>query len=134
LIIKLFSIFLLNIIQIFKNPVFSSEKISKNRSVHPRLHKNKEGLELCIGCTLCAIHCPLEIIVVRTAKNPENNPVSCGEAYARTFQIDGERCINCGYCEEACLPGAIKNDGTRGQAVENREKFFWTKQYLFAPE
>lgn len=134
MIIKSFFIFLANIIHLFRAPVSLSAEDSALEPERPQLQKNDAGLEVCIGCALCAAYCPLEIITVRAAENSEDNSISDSEAYARIFQIEGERCINCGYCEEACLPEAIIVTGANSQAVEDRGKLRWKKTHLLDRE
>jgi len=47
----------------------------------------------CIGCTLCAQHCPAEAI--------ENKPYE-------KHQIDTDKCIRCGTCKSVCPADAIR--------------------------
>ena len=55
------------------------------------LNRDEEGLERCVGCSLCSINCPVGCIHVVAAENDPENPVS----------------IYCGYCEEACPVDAV---------------------------
>ncbi len=96
----------------------------------PRLQLNEEGRELCVGCGLCSFNCPVNIIRVRAAKNPEDKPVSEGKAYARSFSINIGRCINCGYCEEACLRAAIKLSEAVTESIDSPENLVWRKNQL----
>ena len=68
-------------------------------------HEN--GLEKCVGCSLCAAACPADCIRVVAAENTPENRVSAGERYARIYEINISRCIFCGYCELACPFDAI---------------------------
>jgi NADH-quinone oxidoreductase subunit F len=46
----------------------------------------------CIGCTVCAQHCPTEAIAMRPYERHE---------------IDDEKCIKCGICKGACSENAV---------------------------
>jgi NADH-quinone oxidoreductase subunit I len=78
------------------------------RPVYPRfrgrhqLHRHENGLEKCVGCSLCAAACPSDCIRVVPAENTPDNRVSAGERHARIYEINMARCIFCGYCELAC--------------------------------
>ena len=52
------------------------------------LNRDDEGLEKCIGCSLCSINCPVNCIHVVSAENDPNNPVSKGERYAEVYEIN----------------------------------------------
>lgn len=71
------------------------------------LTRHPNGLEKCIGCSLCAAICPAYAIYVEAAENDPHHPVSAGERYAEVYEINMLRCIFCGLCEEACPTGAV---------------------------
>jgi NADH-quinone oxidoreductase subunit I len=71
------------------------------------LLRHPNGLEKCIGCSLCAAACPSYCIYVEAAENDPDNPHAPGERYAKIYEINMLRCIFCGMCEEACPTGAI---------------------------
>lgn len=79
----------------------------------PRFHgkhvltRHPNGLEKCIGCSLCAAICPAYAIYVEAEENDLEHPVSAGERYAKVYEINMLRCIFCGLCEEACPTGAV---------------------------
>ena len=60
------------------------------------LNRDEDGLERCIGCSLCSINCPVGCIHVVSAENDPENPVSKGERYAEVYEINLLRCIYCG--------------------------------------
>src|SRR5207344_2249086 len=92
--------------QIFRKPITQQYPEFK-RAVYPRfrgrhmLHRHENGLEKCVGCSLCAAACPSDCIRVVAAENTADNRVSAGERYARIYEINLSRCIFCGYCELA---------------------------------
>ena len=49
------------------------------------LNRDEDGLEKCIGCSLCSINCPVGCIHVVSAENDPENPVSKGERYAEVY-------------------------------------------------
>ena len=71
------------------------------------LNRDENGLERCIGCSLCSINCPVGCIHVVSAENTPVNRVSAGERFAEVYEINLLRCIYCGYCEEACPVDAV---------------------------
>ena len=71
------------------------------------LTRHENGLEKCIGCSLCASVCPADAIYVEAAMNTEENRVSPGERYASYYEINWLRCIFCGLCVEACPTEAL---------------------------
>ena len=119
--------------QVFKKPItqqypeYKRPEYPRFRGRH-RLWRHENGLEKCVGCSLCAAACPADCIRVVAAENR----VSAGERYARIYEINMSRCIFCGYCELACPFDAI----TMGHDYElsdfERSDLIFTKEMLLA--
>lgn len=116
-----------------KTTVFYPEE---KRPSYPRtrwrhvLTRYDNGLERCIGCSLCAGACPAKCIFVEAAENTDEQRFSPGERYAVRYEINMLRCIFCGYCQDACPTGAIVLRTDFELADYHREDFLYTKQML----
>ena len=116
-----------------KVTVFYPEEI---REQYPRtrwrhfLTRYENGLEKCIGCSLCAGACPARCIYVEAAENTDEARFSPGERYATRYEINMIRCIFCGYCQEACPTGAIVLRKNFELSDYKREDFVYTKEML----
>ncbi len=97
------------------------------------LTRYDNGLEKCIGCSLCAGACPARCIYVEAAENTDEARFSPGERYARKYEINMLRCIFCGYCQEACPTGAIVLRKDFELAEYTREGALYTKEMLLEP-
>ncbi len=124
--------------QIFRKPI-TQEYPEYKRPVYPRfrgrhrLHLHDNGLEKCVGCSLCAAACPADCIRVVAAENDPENRVSAGERYARIYEINMSRCIFCGYCELACPFDAITLGNEYELSEYHRDDQIYTKEMLLAP-
>ena len=109
------------------------------RAVYPRfrgrhrLHRHPNGLEKCIGCSLCAAACPADCIRVVADENEPDARVSPGERYARIYEINMARCIFCGYCELACPFDAITLGNDFELSELSRDALVYTKEMLLEP-
>jgi NADH-quinone oxidoreductase subunit I len=99
-----------------------------------KLMRYENGLERCIGCSLCAGVCPSKAIYVGAAENTEENRVSPGERYASQYEINMIRCIFCGYCQEVCPTEAIVLGHDYELADYERPNFIYTKEMLLVPD
>ena len=108
----------------------------QKRELYPRtrwrhfLTRYENGLEKCIGCSLCAGACPAKCINVVSAENTDEERYSPGERYAVRYEINMLRCIFCGYCQEACPTGAIVLRQNFELADYKVEDFIYTKEML----
>jgi NADH-quinone oxidoreductase subunit I len=111
----------------------------QKRPVHSRfkgrhsLHRYENGLEKCIGCSLCSAACPADAIFVEAADNTDEERYSPGERYARVYEINMLRCIFCGYCEDACPTEAIVLGDNYELSFHDRRSSIYTKEMLLDP-
>lgn len=108
------------------------EQFARTRWRH-YLTRYENGLEKCIGCSLCAGACPARCIYVDASENTDAERYSPGERYARRYEINMLRCIFCGYCQEACPTGAIALRKDFELADHERRDCLYTKEMLLEP-
>lgn len=120
----------------FAKPSVTNQFPDTPVKVYPRfrgrhvLKRYDNGLERCIGCSLCAAACPTDCILVIAEENTDEDRRSPGERYADTYEINMLRCIFCGYCEEACPTDAIVLEHDFALAEYDRWDAVYTKDML----
>ncbi len=116
----------------FQYPEERREQFPRTRWRHV-LTRYDNGLEKCIGCSLCAGACPARCIYVEAKENTDENRVSPGERFAIKYEINMLRCIFCGYCQEACPTGAIVLRKDFELSEYSRQDALYTKEMLLEP-
>jgi NADH-quinone oxidoreductase subunit I len=115
---------------------YPDRKRPRGERFHGRhvLSRYEDGMEMCIGCELCAGVCPARCIYVRGRDNPADAPVSPGERYGYVYEINYLRCIHCDLCVEACPTEAITESKLFEFSFTNRRDAIYTREELLVDD
>jgi NADH-quinone oxidoreductase subunit I len=89
------------------------------------VYEKDTGEEACIGCRLCEMVCPPNVIKVEMLKKPERN-------YAKTFTLELYACEFCELCVQVCPTDAIVMMKSFDMATADRRELLLDKDRLHA--
>jgi NADH-quinone oxidoreductase subunit I len=92
------------------------------------LLRYQDGGEKCVGCGLCEVACPSNVIKVVSAEQ-EGSPL---KRYAREYWFDLSRCVFCGFCVEACPVDALAMTPNYEYSTTNKRDLFLDKETMLA--
>ena len=91
----------------------------------PMMKLGENGESLCIGCNLCALACPENLITMKSDRDPVTK-----KKVMTTYVYDVSRCMFCGLCEEACPTESLKLGTGYEMALYSREGMVLDRQVL----
>lgn len=91
----------------------------------PLMKLGENGESLCIGCNLCALACPENLITMKSDRDPVTK-----KKVMTTYVYDVSRCMFCGLCEEACPTESLKLGTGYEMALYSREGMVLDREVL----
>jgi NADH-quinone oxidoreductase subunit I len=95
------------------------------RGILALVYEPDTGEEACIGCRLCELICPPQVIKVEMLKAEKRN-------YAKTFTLELYSCEFCELCVQVCPTDAIIMLKTFDLATSDRREMLLDKDRLHA--
>ena len=95
------------------------------RGILALAYEKDTGEEACIGCRLCELICPPQVIKVEMLKAEKRN-------YAKTFTLELYSCEFCELCVQVCPTDAIIMLKTFDLATSDRREMLLDKDRLHA--
>jgi NADH-quinone oxidoreductase subunit I len=95
------------------------------RGILALVYEKDTGEEACIGCRLCELICPPQVIKVEMLKAEKRN-------YAKTFTLELYSCEFCELCVQVCPTDAIIMLKTFDLATSDRREMLLDKDRLHA--
>ena len=92
------------------------------------LLRYQDGADKCVGCGLCEVACPSNVIKVVSAEK-ENEPL---KRIASEYWFDLSRCVFCGFCVEACPVDALAMTPNYEYSTTNKRDLLMSKETLLA--
>ena len=90
------------------------------------LLRYQDGDEKCVGCGLCEVACPSNVIKVVSAER-EDSPL---KRYAREYWFDLSRCVFCGFCVEACPVDALAMTPNYEYSTTDKRRLLLSKETM----
>ncbi len=110
----------------------TDEEKDEDKPRQPSVAQDVGALLTGLKTTLSETFRPVVTTMYPEDKTPRSERYR-GRHYLRRYENGLERCIFCGYCEEACPVQAIVLGPEYELSDTSREKFIYTKEKLLEP-
>ena len=89
-----------------------------------KLLKDENGNEICDGCGICSVMCPVKVISIETYKD------EAGKRKTKSYNINFGRCMFCGLCVENCPKKCLVHTTEYEDAFFTKEELTFTKDRI----